>query len=81
VNDHCAGINPPLSGDWNVSANTTCNETEVTLSSGADVIINENIELFLDNTTIYLDQSPGDDAVIWLDGILKLLDSITDWLT
>jgi hypothetical protein len=78
---NCVGVQPNYAGDWNVSVNTTCNETEVTLSSGADVIINENIELFLDNTTLYLDQSPGDDAVIWLDGILKLLDSITDWLT
>jgi len=82
---NCAGVQPNYAGDWNITSNTTCNETVINLSSGTDVgtdvFINEDVVLFLDNSTLYLDPSPGDDAVIWLDGILKLLDSITDWLT
>lgn len=78
---NCVGIYPEYNGDWNITSDTTCNLTEINLSSGADVIINESVELILDNTTLYLDQDPGDDTVIWLHGILNFIDSVTDWLT
>jgi len=82
----CAGIHPPETGDWNITSNTSCANTNITLSGNSNLNVFGNVTLTFDNVTLILDngtltaydEGNANSVVSVLDSIV---DSIIDWIT
>ncbi|MFH0860213.1 MAG: toxin TcdB middle/N-terminal domain-containing protein, partial [Candidatus Altiarchaeota archaeon] len=67
------GVNPPVTGDWLISTNTTAAGGNVTLPSGGGISMGSSKSLTLSSTTIYL------DADLTLDGVLDVSGSTIEF--
>ena len=86
IEPKCSGIDAPVSGDWNLTSNTSCSNVNITLSENANLNVFGNVTLTFDNVTLILDngsltaydEGNANSVVSVLDSIV---DSIIDWIT
>ena len=79
----CSGSMPLKYGDWNVTSNTSCANTNITLSGNANLNVFGNVTLTFDNVTLILDNGTltaydGGNA----DSVIQsIINTIIDWIT
>lgn len=78
----CSGVYP-LSGDWNITLDTSCSNVNITLSAGSNLNVIGNVTLVFDNVTLILDNGSitaydegGSDSTIQ-----SIINTIIDWIT
>jgi len=76
VDPQCSGSYPYPIGDWNVTENTTCEDTEIGLQENASVIVNTGDTLRLDNTTVNITSTQDNQSIIIVRGVLEVIDSV-----
>jgi len=77
----CNGINPPITGDWNITFYTTCTDTQINLSQNSSLTIVEEKTLKFDNTTLNLNSSQGNPSFILVEGVLEVFDSVIQFFS
>jgi hypothetical protein len=83
VQAQCSGNYPYPVGDWNITSNTSCSNTIITLSENANLNVIGNVTLEFDNVTLILDNGTltaydGGNANSIIDSVLN---TIIDWIT
>jgi len=84
IEPKCTGIDAPVSGDWNLTANTSCSNVNITLSENSSLHVFGNVTLEMENVTLILDDGSiivhdeGGDAEIYVKSVI---DTIIEWIT
>ena len=84
IEPKCSGIDVPVSGDWNITTNTSCSNVNITLSENSNLHASGNVTLELENVTLILHNGSitmhdGDGDVEIL--VKSAIDTIIDWIT
>jgi hypothetical protein len=83
IEPKCSGIDAPVSGDWNITSNTSCSNVNITLSENANLNVIGNVTLEFDNVTLILDNGTlmAYDAGNANGVIDSIWNTIIDWIT
>ncbi|VVB50831.1 Uncharacterised protein [uncultured archaeon] len=54
IERRCDPLDPPSAGDWDIGYNTTCTDANISLDSNANITIDADKELYLNNSNIVL---------------------------
>jgi len=84
IEPKCTGIDAPVSGDWNLTTNTSCSNVNITLSENSSLHVFGNVTLEMENVTLILNDGSiivhdeGGDAEIYVKSVI---DTIIEWIT